>query len=127
MRPPPGPAPASEREDARPLCLDPRVRVPIADMGDKVLFPCTNLKRQGALARFREEVVRVEAEPDLTVEPEPVEPAGREDHGVEAALAAFAQARVDVPAQRLDRQLRLERQQLSLAPARRGAAPHPRS
>ena len=62
---------------------------------------------------------------DLAGEAEPVEPAGGEHDRVEPALAALAQPRVDVPAQRLDRQLRLEREQLCAPPHRRGADPHP--
>ena len=45
---------------------------------------------------------------DLAGEPEPVEPAGGEHERVEAALARLAQPRVDVPAQRLDRDRRVE-------------------
>ena len=63
--------------------------------------------------------------PISRAEAEPVEAARREHDGVEPALAALAQARVDVAAQRLDRQRRLEREQLR-APAHRGRAdPHP--
>ena len=58
------------------------------------------------------------AQADLVREPEPVEPAGREHDRVEPALAQLAQARVDVAAQRLDRERRLEREQLRRAGAR---------
>ena len=63
---------------------------------------------------------------DLGGEAEPVEAARREHDRVEAALAALAQTRVDVPAKRLDRERRLEREQLCLPPRGRGADPHPR-
>ena len=64
---------------------------------------------------------------DLGSEPEPVETAGREHDRIESALAALAQTRLDVAAQRLDRERRLEREQLR-APADRGRAdPHPGS
>ena len=43
------------------------------------------------------------------------------------ALAALAQPRVDVPAQRLDRERRLEREQLRAPAHRRGADPHART
>src|SRR5437870_72104 len=44
---------------------------------------------------------------------------------VEPALAALAQPRVDVPAQRLDRERRLEREKLCAPPHRRRPNPHP--
>ena len=59
--------------------------------------------------------------PDLVGEPQPVEPAGREHDRVEAALAALAEPRVDVAAERLDRERGLEREQLG-APANRSAS-----
>ena len=62
---------------------------------------------------------------DLVGEPEPVEPAGSEHDGIEPALSALPQTRVDVPPQRLDRERRLAREQLS-APAHGGGPdPHP--
>ena len=64
--------------------------------------------------------------PDLVAEPEPVEPAGREHDRVEPSLPSLAQACVDVAAQRLDRERRLEREELRLPPHRRGADPHSR-
>ena len=65
-----------------------------------------------------------DAQADLVREPEPVEAAGREHDRVEPALARLAQARVDVAAQRLDRERRLEREQLRAAAHRRGADAH---
>ena len=59
------------------------------------------------------------------LEPEPVEAARREHDRVEAALASFPQARVDVAAQRLDRERRIEGEQLRLPPYRSSADPHP--
>ena len=53
---------------------------------------------------------------DLGVQAEAVETTGGQHDRVEAALAALAQPRVDVAAQRLDRERRLEREQLR-APA----------
>ena len=64
---------------------------------------------------------RVEAQTDLAAEPEPVEPARGQHDGVEATLAALAQPRVDVAAQRLDRERRLEREQLCAPPRGRRA------
>ena len=67
-----------------------------------------------------------EADADPVGEPEPVETAGGEHERVEAALLRLAQARVDVAAQRLDRDRRIEREQLRAAPDRGGADPHAR-
>ena len=63
--------------------------------------------------------------PISRAEAEPVEAARGEDDRVEPALAALAQPRVDVAAQRLDRERRLEREQLRLPPHRRRADAHP--
>jgi hypothetical protein len=63
---------------------------------------------------------------DLGAEAEAVEAARGEHDRVEPALAALAQARVDVSAQRLDRERRLEREQLRLPPCGRGADAHAR-
>ena len=57
---------------------------------------------------------------------EAVETATREHHRVQPALASLSQASVDVPAERLDRQRRLEREQLGAAPHRRRADAHAR-
>ena len=63
--------------------------------------------------------------PISSAETQPVETGRREHDRVEPALAALPQARVDVPAQRLDRELRLEREELRAAAHRRRADPHP--
>ena len=62
---------------------------------------------------------------DLVGEPEPVEPAGGEHDRVEPALPTLAEARVDVAPHRLDRERRLEREQLGAPPDRGGPDPHP--
>ena len=59
-------------------------------------------------------------------EPEPVEPAGGEHDRIEPALSKLAQARVDVAAQRLDRERRFEREELRATARGRGADPHAR-
>ena len=63
--------------------------------------------------------------PISRAEPEPVEPARREDDRVEPPLAALAQPGVDVAAERLDRERRLEREQLRPPAHRRRPDPHP--
>jgi hypothetical protein len=63
---------------------------------------------------------------DLAAEPEAVEAAGGQHDRIEATLAALAQPRVDVAAERLDRERRLERQELGAAPHGRRPDPHPR-
>src|SRR5207248_203059 len=85
-----------------------------------------NLQGECALSGLRQQLVRVEAAPDLVPEPEPVEAAGRQHDRVQAALAALAQTRVDVAAERRDRELGLERQQLRLAADRGSPDAHPR-
>ena len=94
--------------------------------GDELLVALAHLERERALRGLRQQLVRVEPPADLAREPEPVEPAGGEHDRVEPSLGALAQPRVDVAAQRLDRERRLEREQLRLAPRRRRADAHPR-
>jgi hypothetical protein len=92
----------------------------------EMVVPAPHLERECALAGLGEHRLRLEAVPGLPAEPEPVEPARREHDRVEPALPSLPQARVYVAAQRLDRQRRLEREQLRLPPHRGRADPHPR-
>ena len=93
---------------------------------DELLLAGPDLERERSLTRLRKQLVRIEPVTDLTPEPEPVESTGGKHHRVESALAALPQARVDVPPQRLDRESRLERQELR-PPANGGCSdPHPR-
>jgi hypothetical protein len=62
---------------------------------------------------------------DLGGETEAVEPARGEQDRIETALASLAKPRVDVPAQRLDRETRLEGEKLCTPARGRGADPHP--
>src|SRR5581483_4108675 len=119
-------AAAADGRDAGALGLDAAARLGVVGSGDEILFAGPHLQRERALRRLRQEVLRIEPMPDLAREPEPVEPARREHDRVEAALAALAQARVDVAAQRLDRERRLEREQLCAPPHRRSPDPHSR-
>src|SRR5437764_11121670 len=117
-------APAPDREATRTLRFDPSPCLCVVRVGNEPFFAGTHLERKRALARFGQELVRLEAVTDLGAETEAVEPAGREDDGVEAALTAFPQPRVDVPAERLDRELGLEREQLRSPSDRGGSDPH---
>src|SRR5919197_587549 len=92
----------------------------------ELLLARTHLKGERALRSLREELVRLEATADLGREAEPVEAAGGEHDGIQPALDALAQARVDVAAQRLNRERGLEREQLRAPPHRGSADPHPR-
>src|SRR5581483_3000452 len=107
-----GQAASADGGDCRPLGLDPEARRRVVCCRDALLLPGTHLQRERALPRPGQELGGIEATADLVREAEPVEAAGREDDGVEPALGALAQARVDVAAKRLDRQRRLEREQL---------------
>src|SRR5262249_12686574 len=102
----------------------PRLRV--VRTRDERLLAYPHLQREGALAGFRQELLGIEAKPDLGVEAEAVETACRKHDRIQPALVAFPQTRVDVAAKRLDGKLRLEREQLG-APSSRGRADaHPR-
>jgi hypothetical protein len=86
-----------------------------------------HLQRQRPLRRLRQQLLRIEAMPDLVSEPEPLEPARGEDDRVEAAFAAFAEAGVDVAAKRLDREGRLQCEKLRSAADRRCPNAHARA
>ena len=118
-------AAASDERDTTPLRLDPAARLFVVRARDELLLAGPNLERERSLTRLRKQLVRIEPVTDLTPEPESVEPAGRKHHGVEPALAALAQARVDVPPERLDREGRLERQELRPPADGRRSDPHP--
>src|SRR5262249_61617135 len=77
------------------------------------------------LPRLGQHLLRVEAVSDLPFQPESIETAGSEDDCVERALLRLAQTRVDVPAQGLDYERRLDRKQLCPAAYRRRADTHP--
>src|SRR5689334_25334445 len=102
-------ATAADHGHADTLGLDAPTRLRVVAPGDELLLADPDLDRERALAGLGEHFAGLEPEADLGSEAEPVEPAGGEHDGVESPLAALAQARVDVSAQRLDRQLRLER------------------
>ena len=112
--------PAADHGDARRSASTRRRVSASSARRDELLLARPHLQRERALARLGQQLGRLEAAADLAGEPEPIEPARSEHDGVEPALAALAQARVDVAAQRLDRR----------APARaraaaRAAAPTP--
>ena len=92
----------------------------------QVVFARAHLERERSLSRLRQELVRREPLADLGGQTETVEPAGGEHDRVEPALPALPQAGVDVAAQRLDREVRLEREQLRPPPDRGGADAHSR-
>ena len=60
-----------------------RARLRVVDRRDELLLADTHLQRQRALARLGQQLLRLEALPDLVPEPEPVEPARREDDRVQ--------------------------------------------
>src|SRR5215208_4343555 len=103
---------AADDCDAPSLRLDATPRLAVIRRRDEMLVAKTNLGRQSALPRLGQQLVRLEASVDLGGETESLQPAGGEDDSVEPPLASLAEPRVDVPAQRLDRELGLEREQL---------------
>ena len=113
-------AAAADRH-AAPLGLDPPARSGIVGRLHQMLLARANLQGERALARLRKHLVRLQAPPDLGAQAEPVESARGEHDRVEPALAALAQPRVDVPAQRLDGEPRLQRE--SCARRRTDAVP----
>src|SRR5204863_9669569 len=112
--------------DALPLRLDAPSRLLVVGRGDELLLAGADLKRERPLTRLGQQLVGLEAAADLARQPEAVETTCRQDDRVEAALAALPQPRVDVPAERLDRQLGLQREQLGAPPDRRGPDAHSR-
>src|SRR5213078_1956771 len=117
----------ADGEDAGALRLDAAAGLGVVGSRNELLLAGTDLQRERALARLGQQLGGIEPQADLSPEPQPVE-AGRGEHDrVQPALAALAQPRIDVPAERLDRQLWFEREQLRLAPDRRGADAHPRA
>src|SRR5436305_6998175 len=111
----------------RALGLHPPARLRVVGRGHEMLVARPHLKGEGTLARLGQHLPRLEAVPDFVAEPEPVEPARGEHDRVEPALATLAQARVDVAAQRLDRERRIAREQLRLPPNRSRPDAHARS
>ena len=102
------PAPGSRRRRARRSGARPRPGAESPGRRPQRRAPPRrpNLQRQRSLPGLGQQLIRLEAAADLGAEPEPVEPTRRQHDRVEAALAALAQPRVDVPAQRLDRERR---------------------
>ncbi len=115
----------AKRCDTGALRFDSLPRLGRVTRRDELLLPGAHLQRKRALCRLGQHQLDRKAQPDLGVQAEPVEPACREHERVEAALARLAQPRLDVAAQRLDRDRRLEGEQLRLAPHRSRADSHP--
>ena len=111
---------------AYPLGVNPTPRLGIVHGGGDHLLAFADLERERPLAGLGEHFRRLETVADLGFQPEAVEPAGGEDDRVEAPLGALAETRVDVPAQRLYGERRLEREQLRAAACGRGADAHAR-
>jgi hypothetical protein len=118
-------AATSDRSDAGALELDSARRLHVVRSGHELLLAEPNLERQRALPRLRKDLVRLESVPDLVRKAEPVEPARSEHDRIQPTLPALAQPRVDVPPQRLDRERRLEREQLRPAADRGRPDSHP--
>src|SRR5688572_15381316 len=108
------------------LGLDAPSRLGVVGARDTLLLAFPHLQSNCPLTGLREQLLRIETAPDLRAEAESVEPAGSEHDGVQPALAAFTQARVDVAPERLDGQRRLEREQLRAPPRRRRPDAHRR-
>ena len=109
-------AATADREDTCALGLDTAARLRVVGASNHFLLARAHLQGERALAGLRQELLRLKAVTDLGVQAEAVEAARRQHDGVEPALPAFAQPRLDVAAQRLDRERRLEREQLRASP-----------
>src|SRR5207253_2709424 len=105
--------------------LDLDQRLGVVRSPDEMLVSHAYLERERTLSRLGNDLVGLEPPADLAGEAEPVEPAGSEDDRVEPTLATLAQACVDVATKGLDRERRLEREQLRAATDRGGADTHP--
>ena len=120
-------APAADQRDTAALGLDAAPGLGVVGCAHELLLSRPNLERERTLTGLRQQLVGLEAPSDLLLETKPVEPAGGEDDGVEPALAALPQPRVDVAAQRLDRERRLQRKELRATPDRGRADPQSRA
>jgi hypothetical protein len=100
---------AADCGDTGAFGLDAAASLGMIGVGNELFVTGSNLQGKRALSGFRQQFLRLEAQADLAVEAEPVESAGGKYDSVEAPLPALAQARIDVSAQRLDRELGLER------------------
>jgi hypothetical protein len=120
-------AAALDDGDDTTLGLDTTSCLRVVDVGDELPFVGAHLQRERTLRGLRQHHVRLESQADLAGQPESIETARREHDRVEPALAALPQARVDVPAQRLDGERRLEREKLRATSRRRRADAHPRT
>src|SRR5215218_11428165 len=110
----------------RALGRHPPTRLGIVHRREELLLADSDLERHRPLPRFGDQLLRIETMADLAGEPEPVEPRRREDDRVQPTLAPLTETCVDVPAQRLDGELRLECEQLCAAPRRSCPDSHPR-
>ena len=118
-------AATADQRNSQPLGLHAPARLGIVHGSDEMLFPGANLQRERTLTGLGQHDAGIESRSDLGLQAKPIQAAGRKHAGIEAALAALAQSRVDVSAQRLDGQRRLEREQLRATPHRGRANPEP--
>src|SRR6185295_1317370 len=105
-------ATAPDHRNAGPFHFHARPCLAVVCSCDQVLLAGAHLQCECALAGLGQELVGLEPMTDLGSEPEPVETAGGEHDRIQSALPALAQTGLDVPPQRLDRERRLEREQL---------------
>ena len=112
--------------DDRALGLDPAARLGIVRKRNELLFTGADLERECALGGLGEHRVDRQPEADPIGESQAVEAAGGEDERVEPSLGRLAKSRVDVASERLDRDGRLQREQLGPTTDRRRPDAHPR-
>src|SRR5438046_1083031 len=110
--------------DARSLGLETPPRFGVIGSTDEMLLALPHLKREVTLPILGDLLFRSETVPDLAGELQAVEAARRQDDRIEPPLAALPQSRIDVAAQGLDREPRLEREQLRFPPDRGRADAH---
>src|SRR3954471_16362354 len=109
---------ATDHRDASPLGFHAGPRFAVVCSCDQVLLAGAHLHCERTLPGLRQERAGLEPMTDLGSEPEPVETASREHDRIEPALPALAQTRLDVTAKWLDRERRLDCEELC-APADR--------
>ena len=98
-------APAADPGDARALGLDPPPGLRVVERRDAApLRPSRTWSASAPCPASGTMLAGSNRRPDLVRQPEPVETGRGEHDRVEPPLVALAQARVDVPAQRLDRE-----------------------
>src|SRR5690606_32091078 len=90
---------------------------------DNALVPEARLDADGPLCRRRPKDARIEDAADLALPAEPVEPGDGEERRVRDSVAELPEPRIDIAAERHDREVGPLPPELRATPDRRGAQP----